>query len=115
MAISLISPGVKITEQDLVTSNQSTSSTIGAFSGQFTWGPIEVPTQVAGESDLVSQFGKPNTNNNVDFLLAANFLGYSSPLFVVRIANTALNATTETATGSGGVGTGQLVKNEDAY
>ena len=38
MAISLISPGVKITEQDLVTSNQSTTSTIGAFSGQFTWG-----------------------------------------------------------------------------
>jgi len=115
MAISLISPGVKITEQDLVTSNQSQSSTIGAFSGQFTWGPIEVATQVAGESDLVNQFGKPNTNNNVDFLSAANFLGYSSPLFVVRVANTALNATTETATGSGGVGTGQLVKNDDAY
>jgi hypothetical protein len=115
MAISLISPGVKITEQDLVTSNQSASSTIGAFSGQFTWGPIEVATQVAGESDLVTQFGKPTTNNNVDFLSAANFLGYSSPLFVVRVANTALNATTETATGSGGVGTGQLVKNDDAY
>ena len=115
MAISLISPGVKITEQDLVTSNQSASSTIGAFSGQFTWGPIEVATQVANESTLVSQFGRPTTNNNVDFLSAANFLGYSSPLFVVRIANTALNATTETATGSGGIGTGQLVKNEDAY
>jgi hypothetical protein len=115
MAISLISPGVKITEQDLVTSNQSQSSTIGAYSGQFTWGPIEVPTQVTSETDLVGQFGKPNTNNNVDFLSAANFLGYSSPLFVVRVANTALNATTETATGSGGVGTGQLVKNDDAY
>ena len=115
MAISLISPGVKITEQDLVTSNQATTSTIGAFSGQFTWGPIEVPTQVENENQLVSQFGKPNSTNIVDFLSAANFLGYSSPLFVVRVANTALNATTETATGSGGTGTGQLVKNDDAY
>ena len=115
MAISLISPGVKITEQDLVTSNQSTTSTIGAFSGQFTWGPIEVATQVASENQLVTEFGKPSSTNVVDFLSAANFLGYSSPLFVVRVANTALNATTETATGSGGVGTGQLIKNDDAY
>ena len=115
MAISLISPGVKITEQDLVTSNQSTTSTIGAFSGQFTWGPIEVATQVANENQLVNEFGKPSSTNIVDFLSAANFLGYSSPLFVVRVANTALNATTETATGSGGVGVGQLIKNDDAY
>ena len=115
MAISLISPGVKITEQDLVTSNQSTTSTIGAFSGQFTWGPIEVATQVANENQLVSEFGKPTSTNVVDFLSAANFLGYSSPLFVVRVANTALNATTETATGSGGIGAGQLIKNDDAY
>ena len=75
MAISLISPGVKITEQDLVTSNQSTTSTIGAFSGQFNWGPIEVATQVANEGQLVSEFGKPNATNVVDFLSAANFLG----------------------------------------
>ena len=115
MAISLISPGVKITEQDLVTSNQATSSTIGAFSGQFTWGPIEVATEVANENQLVSEFGKPTSTNVVDFLSAANFLGYSSPLLVVRVANTALNATTETATGSGGTGTGQLIKNDDAY
>ena len=115
MAISLISPGVKITEQDLVTSNQSATSTIGAFSGQFTWGPIEQVTEVANENQLVSEFGKPSSTNVVDFLSASNFLGYSSPLLVVRVANTALNATTETATGSGGVGTGQLIKNDDAY
>jgi hypothetical protein len=115
MAISLTSPGVKITEQDLVTSNPQPVTTTGAFSGQFTWGPIEEVTQVASETDLVNQFGKPNATNVVDFLSAANFLGYASPLFVVRSANTALNATTETATGSGGTGTGQLVKNDDAY
>ena len=115
MAISLTSPGVKITEQDLVTSNPQPVTTTGAYSGQFTWGPIDQVTQVASETDLVSQFGKPNATNIVDFLSAANFLGYASPLFVVRSANTALNSTTETATGSGGTGTGQLIKNDDAY
>jgi hypothetical protein len=115
MAISLTSPGVKITEQDLVTSNPQPVSTTGAYAGQFTWGPIDEITQVASETDLVNQFGKPNSTNIVDFLSAANFLGYASPLFVVRSANTALNATTETATGSGGTGTGQLIKNDDAY
>ena len=115
MAISLTSPGVKITEQDLVTSNPQPTTTTGAFAGQFTWGPIDEVTQVASETDLVKQFGKPNATNIVDFLSAANFLGYASPLFVVRSANTALNSTTETATGSGGTGTGQLVTNDDAY
>jgi hypothetical protein len=115
MAISLISPGVKITEQDLVASNQSVASTAGAFAGQFNWGPIEFPTQVTSESDLVSQYGKPNTNNIVDFLSAANFLGYSSPLFIVRVANTALNATAEATTGSNTAGTGLLIKNDDVY
>ena len=115
MAISLTSPGVKITEQDLVTSNPQPTSTTGAFAGQFTWGPLDQVTQVASETDLVVQFGRPNATNIVDFLSAANFLGYASPLFVVRSANTALNATTETATGSGGVGAGQLITNDDAY
>lgn len=115
MAISLISPGVKITEQDLVASNQSVASTAGAFAGQFNWGPIEFPIQVTSESDLVSQYGKPNTNNIVDFLSAANFLGYSSPLFIVRVANTSLNATAEGTTGSNTAGTGLLIKNDDVY
>ena len=115
MAISLTSPGVKITEQDLVTSNPQPTSTTGAFAGQFTWGPIDAVTQVTSETNLVTKFGEPNATNIVDFLSAANFLGYASPLFVVRVANTALNATTESTTGAGGNGAGQLIKNDDAY
>lgn len=115
MAISLISPGIKITEQDLVSSQATIATTTGAFSGQFRWGPIEKATPVQSEADLVAQFGKPDTTNAVDFLSAANYLGYSAPLYVVRVANTALNATSEATTGSGTAGTGQLIKNEDAY
>jgi len=115
MAISLISPGVKITETDLVSSSQAVSVTSGAFSGQFRWGPIDKPTQVTSEAELVSRFGRPNATNAVDFLSAANYMGYSSPLYIVRVANTALNATAEATTGSGTAGTGQLVENEDVY
>jgi hypothetical protein len=115
MAISLISPGIKITEQDLVASQQTTVSTAGGFAGNFRWGPIEFPTLVSSETDLVAQFGKPNATNIVDFLSAANYLGYSNQLFVVRTANTPLNATAETSTGSGIPGTGILIKNSDVY
>lgn len=116
MAISLISPGIKITEQDLVSSQQSVATTAGAFSGQFRWGPMDEAVVVTSEADLVSKYGKPNATNAVDFLCAANFLGYSSPLYVSRIANAnALNATAEATTGSGTTGTGQLIKNDDAY
>jgi len=115
MAISLISPGIKITESDLVSSSQAVSSTSGAFSGQFRWGPIDKAVQVTNETELVNEFGKPNATNVVDFLSAANFLGYTSSLFVVRSANTALNATAEATTGSGTAGTGTSIKNDDAY
>jgi hypothetical protein len=115
MAISLISPGIKITETDLVSSSQAVSSTSGGFSGQFRWGPIDKPVQVANETELVNRFGAPNATNAVDFLSAANFLGYSGSLFVVRAANTALNATAEATTGSGTAGTGTSIKNDDVY
>ena len=115
MAISLISPGIKITESDLVSSSQAVSSTSGAFSGQFRWGPIDKAVQVSNETELVNEFGKPNATNVVDFLSASNFLGYTNSLFVVRAANTALNATAEATTGSGTAGTGVSIKNEDVY
>jgi len=115
MAISLISPGIKITETDLVSSSQAVAATTGAFSGQFRWGPIDQAVVVTGETDLVTNFGKPNATNVVDFLSAANFLGYSAPAYIVRVANTALNATSEANTGSGTAGTGTSVKNSDVY
>jgi hypothetical protein len=115
MAISLISPGIKITERDFTSVAATTGTAAGAFAGQFRWGPINQATQVVSENDLVSQFGKPNATNVVDFLCAANFLSYSANLFVVRVANTALNATAEATTGSGNTGTGVLITNRENY
>ncbi|NDG31242.1 hypothetical protein EB118_14375 [bacterium] len=115
MAISLISPGIKITETDFISSSQTPSRTAGAFVGQFRWGPINEVTQIGSESDLVINFGKPNATNAVDFYSAANFLNYSGNLSVVRVANTALNATAEQTTGSGNTGTGLLISNRTSY
>lgn len=108
MAINLLSPGVKITESDQVASIAATGATIGGFVGQFRWGPVDKAVLVTGESQLVREFAAPNSTNAVDFLTAANFLAYSGSEFVVRVANTALNATSN----ANAVIT---VENDDAY
>jgi phage tail sheath protein FI len=117
MAVNLLSPGVKITEADLVTTVPAAGPVVGASVGDFRWGPINAPTLVSSEADLVAKFGKPDGTTIVDFLVAANFLSYSGAEYVVRAANTdaALNATAEATTGSGTAGTGLLVENDDVY
>ncbi len=99
MAISLVSPGVKITETDQISSVASLATSTGAFAGQFRWGPVNDPQLVTSEAELVSKFAAPDSNNimgTVDFLTAANFLSYSSSLYVVRANNNANNAGTTT-------------------
>lgn len=108
MAINLQSPGIKISERDQIASVGSVGTTTGASVGEFGWGPIDEPTLVTSESDLVKKFGAPTTSNNVDFLSAAAFMAYSASQYVTRVAEgTAVNATAG--------GTGILVKNDDAY
>lgn len=116
MAISLVSPGIKITETDFVSTSIAAIGTSGGFVGQFRWGPINEVTRITSEGDLVAQFGKPNSNTVVDFLSAANFLSYSGNLYLVRSANSlALNATSEATTGSNTAGAGKLIENKDVY
>jgi hypothetical protein len=108
MAINLQSPGIKISERDQIASVGSVGTTTGASVGEFGWGPIDEPTLVTSESDLVKKFGAPTTSNNVDFLSAAAFMSYSASQYVTRVAGTgALNANS--------AGTGLLIKNDDAY
>jgi hypothetical protein len=108
MAINLISPGIKITESDQVSSIQASGTTIGGTAGQFRWGPIEEPTLVSSEAQLATSFGVPNATNIVDFLSASNFLAYTPALYVVRTNATSANNATAS-------GTGVFVKNDDAY
>jgi hypothetical protein len=102
----LLSPGVSISEVDLTTVVPSLPTSVGAFAGDFRWGPIEQVSDVSNEVQLVDRFGRPDTNY-ISFFSAANFLAYSGSLKLVR-ANAAgmLNA------GNGG---GILITNDTNF
>jgi phage tail sheath protein FI len=79
-----LSPGVNVSEIDLTNVVPGASSSIGAFAGQFSWGPAAIRVLVDSENRLASIFGKPNNNNFTSFFTAANFLAYTNNLRVVR-------------------------------
>lgn len=89
-----VSPGVNVSEIDLTTVVPSVSTTAGAFVGQFQWGPASQRRLISSENDLVTVFGKPNTNTAESFFSAANFLSYGNNLQVVRAANASSNNAT---------------------
>lgn len=98
-ALTQISPGIAVNEIDLTTIVPSVSLTVGAYVGQFNWGPCGVPQFVTNEKDLVTLFGKPTANttesfNALSFLCCSNFLSYTNSLYVVRTieANTTTNS-----------------------
>jgi hypothetical protein len=103
-----VSPGVQVREVDLTNVVPAVSTSIGGFAGYFNWGPVEEIVTVGSEKELASIFSTPNTETAGYFLTAASFLQYANALKVVRIpAAAARNATSS--------GTGQLIKNRDAY
>ena len=83
-----VSPGVNVTEVDLTTVVPGVAASVGAIAGVFRWGPVGERVLVDSETKLADMFGKPTSLNPETFLTAANFLGYSSALYVVRAANT---------------------------
>ena len=93
-----ISPGVVTKEIDLTTIVPEMSMTEGAIAGPFKWGPALDVVTVSNESELVSQFGKPNAATYKTYFTAASYLAYSGNLKVVRaIHTTANNAAMTTA------------------
>ena len=104
-----LSPGVTIVEKDFTNIVPAVSSSTGAFAGKFQWGPIEYPVQLSSEVELVKQFGKPNDSTFESFFTAANFLSYTSSLYVSRIDS--VLAKNSVSTG----GTAVKIKNIDAY
>jgi hypothetical protein len=103
-----VSPGVLVQEKDLTRIIPAVSTSLGAFAGQFSQGPLDEIVSISSEQELVSTFGKPDSNNFEYFFSAANFLQYSNSLKVVRASQTStLNATAN--------GSGLLVKNKQDY
>jgi len=83
-----LSPGVNVTEIDLTTVVPAVATSTGAIAGIFPWGPVGERILIDTENKLVNTFGKPTSNNAETFFTAANFLGYTNSLYVVRSANT---------------------------
>ena len=83
-----LSPGVNVSEIDLTTIAPSVDTTAGAIAGVFRWGPVGQRVLVTSENDLANKFGKPSNINAETWFTAANFLSYSSALYVSRAANT---------------------------
>ena len=102
-----LSPGINVSEIDLTNSTPAVGTTEGAIAGVFRWGPTNERVLITSEQQLVSRFGAPHTayvdlsanentwTNHETFLTAANFLGYSDALYVVRADTTGLAAATE--------------------
>jgi len=102
----LVSPGVHVKEIDLTNVVPSVDTTIGAIAGPFEKGPVSSIVNITSESDLLKNFGKPNSNNFEWWFTASNFLKYSNTLKVVRPQSAILNA---------GEASGVLIKDHDEY
>jgi len=102
-----ISPGVVSKEIDLTTIVPEMSMTEGGIAGPFKWGPVLDVVTISNESELSSQFGKPNAATYKTYFTAASYLAYAGNLKVVRAAGTDANNAAMT--------TALQVKNDEHY
>jgi len=94
MATPQLSPGVLIREVDLTVGRaENVLDNIGAIAGPFKIGPVDDPTRITTEQELISTFGKPiSTDRQYEYwLTASSFLSYGGVLKVVRCDGTTLN------------------------
>ena len=97
-----VSPGVLVQEIDATNVIPAVSSSIGAYCGQFTDGPVDEVITISSQNELVQRFGEPAaTDVGAEYFYpAAHFLDYGLDLKVVRInSNGLLNATTGGSSG----------------
>jgi len=93
MPLNLASPGILVREVDLTVGRvDPTSGSIGAIAAPFAQGPVDLPTLVENEKDLLDIFGKPYSQDKhyEHWLTASSFLAYGGSLRVVRADDTDL-------------------------
>jgi hypothetical protein len=116
MATPQLSPGVLIREVDLTVGRaDNVLDNIGAIAGPFPTGPVDEPTDITTENELIKVFGKPsNTDAQYEYWMSASsYLSYGGVLKVVRTSgDTLVNANAN----KNGVGQADLlIKNFDDY
>jgi len=102
MPLNLASPGIVVREVDLTVGRiESTTNKFAGIVAPFEKGPINVPTLIENEKDLVQVFGVPHTNDKhyESWFVASSFLSYGGSLRVIRSGDVNLkNATVGTTT-----------------
>tara|TARA_B100001093_G_scaffold520368_1_gene615139 strand:+ start:19531 stop:21933 length:2403 start_codon:yes stop_codon:yes gene_type:complete len=110
MADFSLSPGIVTREFDnSLTTVTVPQLSVGGVVGRYSWGPAMIPTMVASETELALEFGKPESDNYIEWFNGKNFLDYATSLNVVRMVD---SANTKNATFSG---TAVLVTNDESY
>jgi len=116
MATPQLSPGVRIREVDLTVGRaDNVNPSTGGFAAPFAQGPVEEPTLIQNEADLLRVFGEPSSaDNHFEYWMSASsYLAYGGTLQVVRISDDDLK------NANAGVGiastTTLLIKNLDDY
>jgi hypothetical protein len=116
MATPQLSPGVLVREVDLTVGRvDNVIDNIGAIAGPFKLGPVDEPTTITTQSELLNVFGSPiSTDRHYEYwMTASEFLQYGGILSVVRTDGTNLN---QANAGVGIASTTSLkIKNYDDY
>ena len=102
MPLNLASPGIKVREVDLTVGRVDPSSAkVGGLVAPFAQGPVELPTLIGSEKDLLDNFGKPYANDKhyEHWMVASSYLAYGAGLRIVR-ADSINSANAYVGTGS---------------
>ena len=87
MPLNLASPGIVVREVDLTIGRATaTSDKIGAIVAPFAKGPVESPTLIGNENELLKIFGEPyDVDKHYEhWLSASSYLSYGGSISVVR-------------------------------
>ena len=112
MPLNLASPGILIREVDLTNGRvDTTTGKIGGIVGAFEKGPMDIPTTISSEDELLNTFGKPYTTDKQyeEWLVASSYLAYGGQLSVIRANDTTIK------NARSGTGSDLKIKNEEHY
>lgn len=87
MPLNLASPGISVREVDLTVGRiDPASSSVGAQSAPFIKGPVDVPTLIESENNLLNTFGKPYSADKhyEHWMVASSYLAYGGVMQIVR-------------------------------
>jgi hypothetical protein len=93
MPLNLASPGIVVKEIDLTSGRVQPGATqMGAIVSPFAKGPVDSPTLIESENDLLNNFGQPYATDRhyESWMVASSYLSYGGSLQVIRADETEL-------------------------